>query len=74
MEIMVCAVCGKPLRFEADTSAPVEPPEPEPIMCPYGAHDAGQRVTTGFWRSCTMSPDEQDAWLAGDTASSDGSG
>lgn len=64
MEVLVCVVCGKPLRFEADTTSAIEPPFDEPILCPYAGHDAGSRNTTGFWRSFTMSPNEQAEWLA----------
>ncbi|QJP13243.1 hypothetical protein G3545_06025 [Starkeya sp. ORNL1] len=48
MEILVCSVCRKPLRFEADMTSTIEPAVDEPIMCPYDPHDAGSRVTTGF--------------------------
>lgn len=48
LEILVCSVCRKPLRFEADMTSTIEPAVDEPIMCPYDPHDAGSRVTTGF--------------------------
>jgi DNA-directed RNA polymerase subunit RPC12/RpoP len=62
---MVCATCGKPLRFEAVLTLPLETPDLEPIMCPYAGHDAGKRSTVGWWRSFTISPEEQETWLAG---------
>jgi hypothetical protein len=66
MEIMICRACGKPLRFEAVLTLLLETPDLGPIMCPYAGHDAGKRLTVGWWRSSSMSPAEQEEWLAGD--------
>jgi hypothetical protein len=64
MDIMLCATCGKPLRYEAVLTSPLEKPDLEPVMCPYAGHDAGMLPTVGWWKSYSMSPDEQEAWLA----------
>lgn len=67
VRIVVCKECEKPFRCHeesGDTSLPVELEE---VPCPYGGHVAGALPSSGWWLSAAMRPDEQQAWLKGDS-------
>lgn len=64
MEIMICGTCFRPLHFAAVSTGAHHVQKSEAVPCPYGPHEAGQRLSLSWWQSFAMSPEKQASWLA----------
>ena len=74
MPIVMCRVCGKPLRYEAISDGGHHPAQMEAVPCPYGSHSAAERLSSSWWQSFMLSAEERQIWRAANPDTSRQSG